>query len=385
MAESQAPYSYSPETLLDLQAAMSSSRFAPYRKEAANDEVYAIELYLYNARVAKSLLYPLQMAEVTVRNAINEVFSRDFGERWPFIGDFASTYAGKPPMEAIFEARRRLKRSGIHYPSTADVVATLSFDFWSNLFRDDYDRFLWATSDRLRAVFPLLPRPNGRPDVQALVRRVNRLRNRIAHHEPVIERRSVRRRFVDPDDLPLPELHKDMLTLISYRCTSTAEWVQHHSTFGRTIRDKPAKGTKAVGQPIRNAASRIFSRHQLGDTLDQALVALARQGGIGLVELTGQDPPFAALTSTDVIAWAVTTMVSGYVPFEEGTVADAMAQAPKRTVVCLPGATTMAEAAALMYAKGVPATQRPWLVVAMDERQTAEPIGILVRPVVRIS
>src|SRR3954453_13927229 len=110
MAESQAPYGYTPETLVSLQAAISSPRFYPYHNEAAGDDAYAVELYLFNARVAKSLLYPLQMAEVTVRNAVNQVFARDFGQRCPFPGHFVTKYASQPPMNAINEAVTRLDR-----------------------------------------------------------------------------------------------------------------------------------------------------------------------------------------------------------------------------------------------------------------------------------
>jgi hypothetical protein len=127
MAESQAPYGYTPETLASLQAAISSPRFYPYRNEAAGDDAYAVELYLFNARVAKSLLYPLQMAEVTVRNAVNQVFVRDFGQGWPFTGDFVTKYASQPPMNAINEAVTRLDRIGKRNPSTSDVVAALTF------------------------------------------------------------------------------------------------------------------------------------------------------------------------------------------------------------------------------------------------------------------
>jgi hypothetical protein len=168
MAESQAPFGYTPETLASLRASMSSPRFDPYRREAAGDDAYAVELYLFNARVAKSLLYPLQMAEVTVRNAVNQVFVRDFGQGWPFTGDFVTKYASQPPMNAINEAVTRLDRIGKRNPSTSDVVAALTFDFWSNRFRNEYDRFLWATSGRLRDVFSAAAALRDPPECSSL-------------------------------------------------------------------------------------------------------------------------------------------------------------------------------------------------------------------------
>ena len=385
MAECQGPYDYTDDTLTGLEAAISSPRFETYLREAG-DPAYAVSLYLFNARVAKSLLFPLQMAEITVRNAINQVFIKDFGERWPFMGGFHDEYSknsNDPPFSVITMARDRLQNVGVRHPTTSDVVAALTFDFWSNLFRDDYDRFLWAESGRLRQVFPRLPDDKGRPDVQILVRQINRLRNRIAHHEPIIERRPARKPH--PDDIPLQDLHDGIMCLIGYRCETTEKWVRHHSTFGRTMRDKPQKGARVAGQPIGNAASKIFSLHQLHDRLDEALKDLAENGGIGLVHLPGQIPPYAALTANDVLLWSSNRLQGGYVPYEEGTVADALRVAKPRQVVCLPNSATMPEVAAIMYAKGVNGSQRPWLVIAMNDAAPPAPMGILVRPLVRIS
>lgn len=72
MAESQVPYAYDQPALDAITASLSRQRFETYLTKAGNDENYAYALYLYNARLAKSLLFPLSVTEVTLRNAIDE-------------------------------------------------------------------------------------------------------------------------------------------------------------------------------------------------------------------------------------------------------------------------------------------------------------------------
>src|SRR5690606_39563904 len=70
-SESQVPYPYTVEQLQAIRASISEPRFATYLKKGGNHQEYALALYLYNARVAKAFLYPLNVAEVTLRNAVD--------------------------------------------------------------------------------------------------------------------------------------------------------------------------------------------------------------------------------------------------------------------------------------------------------------------------
>ncbi|MBP2171414.1 hypothetical protein J2125_004606 [Erwinia toletana] len=83
MAESQAPYNYDC-TGAGLIASLSVQRFKPYLVSAGHNQDYAFGLYLYNARMAKAFLFPLQILEVTLRNRINDIFCRAFCEKWCF-------------------------------------------------------------------------------------------------------------------------------------------------------------------------------------------------------------------------------------------------------------------------------------------------------------
>ena len=79
MGQSQEPITYDRALLQALGNALSTSRMAPYLAKAQGDLAYAYQLYLWNARLAKSFLYPLGVLEVAVRNAMHGALSNAFG------------------------------------------------------------------------------------------------------------------------------------------------------------------------------------------------------------------------------------------------------------------------------------------------------------------
>ena len=82
MAESQVPFPYLPAQMQAIRASISEPRFATYLAKGGNHDEYAMALYLYNARVAKAFLYPLNVAEVTLRNAVDGILVGRFGVSW---------------------------------------------------------------------------------------------------------------------------------------------------------------------------------------------------------------------------------------------------------------------------------------------------------------
>jgi hypothetical protein len=215
MAESQIPYEYS-STKDNLIASLSTERFRTFLKLAGGNQEYAFKLYLYNARLSKSALFPLHILEITLRNRVNNILIAIYGEDWPNdigLKDILSTES----LKSLNKGINRAKTS-----STADVVSELTFDFWSNLFRPEYDRPLWQTHIQY-----LLPNENwARKHFQSLVKAINKFRNRIAHHEPII-------------GMDISKIHSDILTILKACCIPTTDWVKHHSTVNQILRTKP--------------------------------------------------------------------------------------------------------------------------------------------------
>jgi len=216
MAESKALYSYL-NNGDGIERSLSSDRFAPYLKSAGYNREYAFNIYLYNARLAKAFLFPLHILEVTFRNRVSDLFTGEFGPKWHTSLAFTSLL-NPQSLAALNKAQERAKSQALQ-----DVVAELSFDFWSNLFRDDYDRDLWQTR-----MVKLLPNQSvSRKELQVAVRDINRFRNRIAHHEPIHK-------------LNLTVIHRDILCVLGWFSVETTDWVRHYSTALGILRTAPS-------------------------------------------------------------------------------------------------------------------------------------------------
>lgn len=220
MAESKALYSYlnNGEGIGDgIEKCLSSERFAPYLKRAGHNREFAFNIYLYNARLAKAFLFPLHVLEVTFRNRLSDLFTAEFGPNWHTMPAFTSLL-NPQSLAALAKAQERANSQALQ-----DVVAELSFDFWSNLFRDDYDRDLWQTR-----MGKLLPNQSvTRKELQLAVKDINRFRNRIAHHEPI-------HRF------NLTVIHGNILHVLGWFSLETADWVKHYSTVLSILRTAPS-------------------------------------------------------------------------------------------------------------------------------------------------
>lgn len=153
MAESQYPFEYSPDEEARLRASLSEVRLGKYLEKANFRFDLAMDYYLWNARIAKSLQFPLNVMEVTVRNAVCEHFSLcGAPDEWGFDDVFIQKLAANNP-----EARTSLNRSKrgllkdlmnqadfethvelpghLNTPSlglinTNDVIAKMSLEFW---------------------------------------------------------------------------------------------------------------------------------------------------------------------------------------------------------------------------------------------------------------
>lgn len=215
MAESQVQYQYISAEKLKL--SLSADRFQPFLQRGGFNEEYAFNLYLYNARLAKSFLYPLHILEVTLRNKISEIFTLLYGIEWPKDESFKQQLT-QESLDALVKGIQRSKSD-----STKNIVATLTFDFWSNLFRSDYDRSFWQSNMHL-----LLPNTiKSRHEFQQIVKKLNQFRNRVAHHEPIYH-------------LDIALVHGDILDVIKWICLETHDWTKHHSTVNSIMRTSPS-------------------------------------------------------------------------------------------------------------------------------------------------
>lgn len=210
------PFGYTDDDIAVLTTAMSTARFGSYLA-AAGTERRALQLYTWNTAVAAAFCGPLQTIEVTLRNAVHHAMAAQHGVRW-----FDDPMLLRPAEgHLVGEATRRLYDFG-KQPTPGRVVAELSYGFWVGLFANAYDTTLWRTD--LHRIFN--PRIKDRRALHDTLDRLRTLRNRIAHHEPIFQRR------LDQD-------YERIRMIVWCLSEPTLRWLDHHSRVRDALAVKP--------------------------------------------------------------------------------------------------------------------------------------------------
>ncbi len=200
------PYSYDGDSVRALRDAMSSERLATYLNLARQDRRRALQIYTRNAALGSAFHGPLQAFEVTLRNTVNRSLSASRGATW--YKD--QTLLRPSEHRSVVKARESLRKKRKSRESRR-VVAELNLGFWVALFSRKYDSDLWCT--HLHKEFT--PEPN-RAVLHRQLDQLRTLRNRIAHHEPILQR-------------DLGTDHEKLLWILRMLSPDTADWVAHHS------------------------------------------------------------------------------------------------------------------------------------------------------------
>lgn len=360
MAESQLPIVYDAALLDVLDNALSTARLAPYVAAAKGDRKRAILLYLWNSRLAKAFLFPLNIAEVTIRNAMHQALSAIYGARWILNPPFALTPESERSRQA---ALGRLVR-----PAPDDLVAALAFDFWSNLFRREYQT-LWAQAGLLATVFPHLPAGETRADVQRRVANINHFRNRIAHHEPIhaADHRSQ---------------YEGILELIALCSPTASGWVRDCSTVMAVVRTPPSAAGGLPGLPLTSTNLRppplLTDTTLVSDSLAQ--IAAARPPVIVVQPTDGGD--IHVLTSEQVIRYLADLAIqaSGLMDLSEHTLSRVLAGTAPTPFVRIDAGATTGDVLASFFPPNTPQAQRPQVVLVEDRKAIR---GAILHPVAR--
>lgn len=214
---------------------LSAPRYRRYLAVAGGDHALAMETYLWNSRVAAAGIADVGHLEVAVRNA----YDRELMHRYPdWTIDTQSPLfrleqgvqraraqqrrRNQTSLARIADARRGLSSA----PTHAEVVAALTFGFWSNLTVGERTSTLW--NPMLHRAFP---KGTARSRVHDLVARVVKFRNRLAHNEPVFSTRTgLEDRLVEV---------RELFELIDPHAYA---YVAGHSTLGTEIISCPIPG-----------------------------------------------------------------------------------------------------------------------------------------------
>ena len=196
-----------------LEEALSLERFGRYLAWAGGDRTRALNLYALNTRLSEALYTPLQMLEVALRNRVHAVLSGSVQPRWfEAPGFLAVSHQNEQVVEALADLARERKE-----PTPGRVVAALTFSFWTTMLGTSYEN-LWQTD-----LHRIGRRDDGkglrRKDLSGPLTPIRLLRNRIAHHEPILA-------------WDLPKHHDAMLRITDWLAPAAASWCRSLDRFG---------------------------------------------------------------------------------------------------------------------------------------------------------
>lgn len=207
---------------MPLSRMISPERFSTYLTAAGHDEERALLLYLWNAQLGEAFHLPVQAVEVGLRNCVDHALRTEFGPSW-WIDPAFRTLVDRQQIEAIDAALHDSTRRGV--PTThGGMVARLSFGFWVAMLKPRYNPRLW--SRQLRSAFPDLPPAEDRRSLERRTQSIRILRNRIAHHEPII------RRDTSKD-------YAELMTTLRWMSPAMHDWIAPSCRVPDIMRRKP--------------------------------------------------------------------------------------------------------------------------------------------------
>ncbi|CAN5604968.1 Abi family protein [soil metagenome] len=217
---------YSIEFLADLDRTLTRGRISRYLVATGGNLEEALQLYEKNMAVSEALFGILHGVEVSIRNSLHYALSADIGvEDWyqhgmPLAFPSMPQLAFTAPMRNMLDKARR--SAGPAAP-VGKLVAELTFGFWPFLISGQYHN-LWSASSH--KAFPHAHVP--RSFVHTRLETIQRLRNRIAHHEPILSSTNE----VYTGQLGHPKIALQALVeCVSWVSPATADWLRVTSRY----------------------------------------------------------------------------------------------------------------------------------------------------------
>lgn len=230
-----------------LRATIPPARLAPYERACQGFDVDPMVLYRWASDVALAVFDDVGTLEVAMRSAMAQRLADIYGLRWWQ----DESLLDDETLKLIQRAVKQGRLTALAVPDDVlhgKLVATLMFGFWvktlgrggyqgfgAHRSRRYYDDRLWKPA--LRFAFPNVGRLE-RQRVEQAARRVQHLRNRVAHHEhivwgvPVVGEQT---KSGAPVRLPLSQAYRNLLELAGYLDVDLRGWLVDNSRLPATL------------------------------------------------------------------------------------------------------------------------------------------------------
>lgn len=215
-------------TAEQLVSVLSQERMDTYVKAAGGDLKRAVRLYTWNVAISSAFWGSFSVLEVALRNAIHTQLTRLAGRDDWWEGQTGLRDSERDRVKDASETAKRLHPTSCN---PGHVIAELTLGFWVGLLANRHHQRLWE--HKLQHAFPHLV--DQRRELHRKLESLRKLRNRIAHHEPIFARN-------------LAADHAQLLKVIEAISPDAVTWVRQNSRVEHVLDLR--EGTIAGTEPL---------------------------------------------------------------------------------------------------------------------------------------
>ena len=166
---------------------ISQPRMSRYLTACNGDTKNAMTLYRLNLRLSQELFTLISCFEISLRDAIDSHYSQQFGHNW--LKDAVSpngVFNNQPCRKTAYIISTGIQKLQLNY-THPKLLAEMDFGFWRYLFAQPQ---FHAAGHSLLRIFPAKPKSSSSMQYNNTyvfneLEKINFIRNRIAHHEPI--------------------------------------------------------------------------------------------------------------------------------------------------------------------------------------------------------
>jgi len=167
---------------------LTSARLSSYKQQSTDADEVLLNEYIYNIQLSEAFYPALSLLEVTLRNRICSAIETLIKKDW-LINELQSPKILRVKEHAkVVEAQKNIIQQGKKVTNDR-LIAEMTFGFWIHLCTKAYKPKLWDKKGFFELVFPNYIQPSGLRQIAPIqnnLRDILRLRNRVFHHEIII-------------------------------------------------------------------------------------------------------------------------------------------------------------------------------------------------------
>lgn len=209
---------------------ISINRLNSYKFRDTDDGLIIFERYLYNIEVSKALYPLLSLLEISLRNSINNAIDNTIKRNWLIEELEQQDILKDKEYKILKETETKLVRSRKTI-TAGNLIAELSLGFWVHLCTKKYKIKLWHKKNFFRQVFNDYPNFidfDKLTKIYPLLRLTLVIRNRIFHHEIIIN-----------NSAGIENCYDNIKTLLSYISKDCLFFLDEVCEFKKVIKQKP--------------------------------------------------------------------------------------------------------------------------------------------------